>query len=102
MLLYVEQLSFSNDGLAPVETEGSMVEPITKMAIPIPSLPPLRVPPLARACTLVGSFNLFVYGSIIYIGERISRDPAYGHSKVAYGLFAIGLLNAFKFASRPI
>jgi nitric oxide reductase subunit B len=45
--------------------------------------------------TLVGSFNLFVYGSIIYIGERISRDPAYGHSKVAYGLFSIGLLNSF-------
>ena len=45
--------------------------------------------------TLVGSFNLFVYGSIIYIGERISRDPTYGHSKVAYGLFSIGLLNSF-------
>jgi nitric oxide reductase subunit B len=45
--------------------------------------------------TLVGAFNLFVYGSIIYIGERISRDPSYGHSKVAYGLFAIGLLNSF-------
>ncbi len=45
--------------------------------------------------TLVGSFNLFVYGSIIYISERISRDPGYGHSKVAYWLFSIGLLNSF-------
>jgi nitric oxide reductase subunit B len=45
--------------------------------------------------TLVGAFNLFVYGSIIYIGERISRDPRYGHSKVAYALFGIGLLNSF-------
>ena len=45
--------------------------------------------------TLVGSFNLFVYGSIIYIGERISRDASYGHSKVAYSLFAVGLLNSF-------
>jgi len=45
--------------------------------------------------TLVGSFNLFVYGSIIYIGERISRDPSYGHSKLAYSLFAVGLLNSF-------
>ena len=45
--------------------------------------------------TLVGSFNLFVYGSVIYIGERISRDPRYGHSKVAYALFAVGLLNSF-------
>jgi nitric oxide reductase subunit B len=45
--------------------------------------------------TLVGSFNLFVYGSIIYIGERISRDSTYGHSNVAYGLFSVGLLNSF-------
>jgi nitric oxide reductase subunit B len=45
--------------------------------------------------TLVGAFNLFVYGSIIYIGERISRDPRYGHSKVAYALFGVGLLNSF-------
>lgn len=45
--------------------------------------------------TLVGAFNLFVYGSIIYIGERISRDPSYGHSKVAYALFGVGLLNSF-------
>ena len=45
--------------------------------------------------TLVGSFNLFVYGSIIYIGERMSRDLSYGHSKVAYMLFGVGLLNAF-------
>ncbi len=45
--------------------------------------------------TLVGSFNLFVYGSIIYIGERMSRDLSYGHSKVAYMLFGVGLLNSF-------
>ena len=45
--------------------------------------------------TLVGSFNLFVYGSVIYIGERISRDARYGHSKVAYALFGVGLLNSF-------
>lgn len=45
----VKQLRFSNDAIAPVETEGSFVEPITKIRIPIPSLPPLRVPPLAAA-----------------------------------------------------
>ncbi|MCZ6869075.1 MAG: cbb3-type cytochrome c oxidase subunit I, partial [Gammaproteobacteria bacterium] len=45
--------------------------------------------------TLVGSFNLFVYGAVIYIGERISRDPRYGHSRLAYALFAVGLLNSF-------
>ena len=45
--------------------------------------------------TLVGSFNLFVYGSIGYIGERISRDARYGFSKVAYALLGVGLLNSF-------
>jgi nitric oxide reductase subunit B len=45
--------------------------------------------------TLVGSFNLFVYGAIIYISERISGDPTYGHSRVAYALFGVGLLNSF-------
>ncbi len=45
--------------------------------------------------TLVGSFNLFVYGAVIYIGERISRDIRYGHSRLAYTLFAVGLLNSF-------
>ena len=45
--------------------------------------------------TLVGSFNLFVYGSIIYIGERISRDTEYGHSQTAYALLGVGLLNSF-------
>lgn len=45
--------------------------------------------------TLVGSFNLLVYGSIFYVGERISGDRRYGHSRVAYALFAVGLLNSF-------
>ena len=43
----VKQINFSTDAMAPVETEGSLVEPITKINIPIPSLPPLRIPPLA-------------------------------------------------------
>ena len=47
----VKQLTFSNDGLAPVETEGSFLEPITKATIPIPSLPPLKIPPLAASPT---------------------------------------------------
>ncbi len=45
--------------------------------------------------TLVGSFNLFVYGSVIYIGERISGDDSYGHSTTAYALLSVGLLNSF-------
>ena len=39
--------SFSYDGLAPVGVEGSFVEPFTKISIPLPALPPLKVPPLA-------------------------------------------------------
>ena len=44
-------LSFSQDALAPVGTAGSILEPITKMSIPLPSLPSLRVPPLAAKPT---------------------------------------------------
>ncbi len=45
----VSSPSFSNDHLAPVGTRGTFVEPLTKMAIPIPSLPSLRVPPLSSS-----------------------------------------------------
>ena len=34
-------------------------------------------------------------GRLFYIGERISGDPEYGHSKTAYALFGVGLLNSF-------
>jgi phage protein D len=47
----VNTLSFSHDALAPTGAEGSIVEPITKMSIPLPSLPSLRVPPLAAKPT---------------------------------------------------
>jgi hypothetical protein len=43
----LKSISFTQDALAPVGTEGTFVEPITHTAIPIPSLPSLRVPPLA-------------------------------------------------------
>ena len=45
--------------------------------------------------TLVGSFNLFVYGTIYFVAERISGDSELCHSKTAYALFAVGLLNSF-------
>jgi nitric oxide reductase subunit B len=45
--------------------------------------------------TLVGSFNLFVYGTIVYIGEKMTGDKSYGHSRMAYALLAVGLLNSF-------
>jgi hypothetical protein len=40
----VKTLNFSQDALAPVASEGSFVEPITKTSIRIPQLPSLRVP----------------------------------------------------------
>ena len=40
-------LSFAQDALAPTGTSGSIVEPITKTAIPIPPLPSLKIPPLS-------------------------------------------------------
>ena len=43
----VRGLHFTHDGMAPVTTRGSFVEPITGMTLPIPPLPPLKVPPLA-------------------------------------------------------
>jgi hypothetical protein len=45
----VTALTFRNDALAPVAARGSFVEPFTKLAIPIPQLPSLRVPPLAAS-----------------------------------------------------
>ena len=45
----IRSLNFSNDSLAPVGTEGSFVEPITKMSLPLPQLPSLRLPPLVQS-----------------------------------------------------
>jgi len=45
--------------------------------------------------TLVGSFNLFVYGSLYYLGVKLSNDESYAHSRLAYALFGVGLLNSF-------
>lgn len=43
----VNTLSFSHDSLESTGAAGSIVEPITKVSIPLPSLPSLRIPPLA-------------------------------------------------------
>jgi nitric oxide reductase subunit B len=45
--------------------------------------------------TLVGSFNLFVYGAIYYVGCKLSNCERYAHSRLAYSLFAVALLNSF-------
>lgn len=45
----INSLHLSQDALSPVGTKGTFVEPITKTSIPIPSLPSLRIPPLAAS-----------------------------------------------------
>lgn len=47
----VNSLNFAQDALAPVGTEGSIVEPNTRTTIPIPALPSLKVPPLVARPT---------------------------------------------------
>lgn len=47
------------------------------------------------AGTLVGSFNLLAYGSLMYIAACISGSERYAHSRTAFALFFIGLLNTF-------
>jgi hypothetical protein len=47
----VTSLSFSHDALEPVGTEGLFVEPFFKLSLPIPSLPSLKIPPLATSPT---------------------------------------------------
>ena len=43
----VTSLSFNNDALAPVAASAGFIEPFSKTVIPIPAVPPLRLPPLA-------------------------------------------------------
>ena len=46
-----------------------------------------------KACgTLVGSFNLFVYGALYYVGERLSGDERAARSRLSYALFGVGLI----------
>lgn len=49
-----------------------------------------------KSCgTLVGSFNFLVYGSLVYLTERLSGDRRYGQSTLAFALFGVGCLNSF-------
>lgn len=45
----VNSLHISQDALSPVSAKGVFLEPISKTSIPIPSLPSLRIPPLATS-----------------------------------------------------
>ncbi len=45
--------------------------------------------------TLVGSFNLLVYGSLSYLGARLDPSSNYARSRLAFALFWVGVLNSF-------
>lgn len=43
--------------------------------------------------SLVGSWNMLVYGVGIYLMEKISQDKSYARSPMAFALFFLGLFN---------
>ena len=45
--------------------------------------------------SLVGSFNLLVYGSLSWLGTQLSGDERYSRSNLAFWLFLLGVLNSF-------
>lgn len=65
-------------------------------------LPWVRNQPVAdlqiqwKSCgTLVAAFNQMVYGSLIWITERMTGDKRAGQSRMAFALLGVGLLNSF-------
>ena len=49
-----------------------------------------------KSCgSLVASFNQMVYGTLLYVGERMSGDKRPAQSRAAFSLFGLGLLNSF-------
>ncbi len=44
--------------------------------------------------TLVGSFNLLVYGGLAYLGDQL-KPGGYARSRSAFALFFVGVLNSF-------
>ncbi len=43
--------------------------------------------------SLVGSWNLLIYGSSIYLMDKISGNKKYSHSNIAFMLYGLGLFN---------
>jgi nitric oxide reductase subunit B len=43
--------------------------------------------------SLVGSWNMLVYGTALYLMEKISDDEGVARSKMAFGLYFLGLFN---------
>lgn len=65
-------------------------------------LPGVRHYPIAdlqiqwKSCgTLVASFNMLVYGTLMYVGERVSGDGRYARSSKGFALMGVGMLNSF-------
>ena len=42
---------------------------------------------------LTGSWNMLVYGTAIFVASRISENPQLARSRMAYGLYFLGLFN---------
>lgn len=43
--------------------------------------------------SLVGSWNMLIYGSSIYLMDKIAGNQKYAYSNMAFGLFFLGLFN---------
>ncbi|MDP1725692.1 MAG: cbb3-type cytochrome c oxidase subunit I [Bacteroidota bacterium] len=43
--------------------------------------------------SLVGSWNQIIYGTAFYLMERIGKNQEIGRSRIAYGMYFLGLLN---------
>ncbi len=43
--------------------------------------------------SMVGSWNMLIYGSSIFLMDKISNTKTYGHSTIAYVLYFTGLFN---------
>ena len=43
--------------------------------------------------SMVGAWNMLIYGCSIYLMEKISGDKNYGHSTIAFALYFTGLFN---------
>jgi len=43
--------------------------------------------------SMVGCWNMLVYGASIFLMEKINKDKSYAYSKIAFALFFLGLFN---------
>lgn len=43
--------------------------------------------------SMVGSWNMLIYGSSIFLMDKITKDKQYSHSTLAFGIYFLGLFN---------